>query len=740
MFPSRPVALRLFGNASLTDADGSRLGGPAAQRHRLALLAVLAVHGEEGRSREQLLALLWPERDAVHARQLLKQAVYSVRKALGENALLSAGTDLRLNPTVISSDVGTFEAALARGSREAAVALYRGPFLDGFALPDAPEFERWVDQERGRLAAAYGRALEALASVAEDEHDFGAAVERWRARAAHDPYDSRVALRLMRALEASGNRAGALQHAALHRRLLQAELGVEPTPEVRAMAERLARAAAVDPPERAAGGVSAAIGGGGQPSGPLARREAPLPAQASTSPGAPAAEEGPPSAPSGPIVAPELPVAPASTPPSPRRAASRRPRRRLLYGAAALSLVAVLVSTWLGLTPRDRGSPGTEDAIARVVGRELDARLGRIGPGAPRRPGTRNVAAYDLYARGSDRTRLRSDSAALEGVELLRQAVALDPTYAAAWAALALMHHRVSIPEGGPTLSRQTRERHRRLADRAARQAVALDDSLSEAHLMMGKARMVEFDLASAERHLTRAAALDPTHPEPHALMVPLYLWLGRRAEALAHAERGVALDSLSPAAHAELARALLGLDRCDEALVALETLSRLRPPLLRAADFAAQCHARTGRWLAGVAALQPQAARGVPSALGQTAYMLARAGRQVEARRIHGALLERSRRGDGGAFQVGLVYAGLGDLDQALAWFERALGDGSLHGGPSSPGLMLVVPGPLAADLYRHVRFERLRERIRLPRPASLRVAGARRPTSSREASDRTR
>jgi DNA-binding SARP family transcriptional activator len=156
MSSSRPVSLRLLGNVSLTDEDGSRLVGPAAQRHRLALLALLALHGERGRSREQLIALLWPERDAAHARQLLKQAVYSLRKALGEDALLPVGNDLRLNPAVVRTDVGEFEAALARGSQEAAVALYQGPFLDGFALPDALEFERWVDQERDRLAAAHG--------------------------------------------------------------------------------------------------------------------------------------------------------------------------------------------------------------------------------------------------------------------------------------------------------------------------------------------------------------------------------------------------------------------------------------------------------------------------------------------------------------------------------------------------------------------------------------------------------
>jgi DNA-binding SARP family transcriptional activator len=62
------------------------------------------------------------------------------------------------------------------------------------------------------------------------EHDFSRAVKWWKARAAKDPYDSRIALRLMQALDASGNRAGALQHAFTHQRLLEQELGVASTP------------------------------------------------------------------------------------------------------------------------------------------------------------------------------------------------------------------------------------------------------------------------------------------------------------------------------------------------------------------------------------------------------------------------------------------------------------------------------------------------------------------------------
>ena len=234
-----PFSLRLLGSPSIQGPDGALLCGHAAQRHRIALLALLARSPERGLSRDKVMAYLWPESDAERARNLLKVSIYVLRKALGEDALLSSGDQLRLNPQVIGADVATFDAALLRGEHERAVAAYEGPFLDGFFLSKAPEFEHWVERERDRLADSYATALEALADAAEARRDFAAAAVWWKARAAHDPYDSRVARRLMQSLEVAGNRAAALQHASIHERLLEDEFGLEPDPATRAAVEAI---------------------------------------------------------------------------------------------------------------------------------------------------------------------------------------------------------------------------------------------------------------------------------------------------------------------------------------------------------------------------------------------------------------------------------------------------------------------------------------------------------------------
>lgn len=243
----RGCCLRLFGTPGI-ECEGEPVRGRATQRHRIALLALLAAAPGQRLSRDKLVALLWPESDGERGRNLLSVSTYVIRSALGERALATFGDDLRLDDEAVTVDVRMFEAALDRGDHAAAAAVYRGPFLDGFFLADASEFEQWATRERERLATRYAGALEALASAAEADGDRARAVEWWRTRAAHDPYDSRVAARLMQALDAIGNRAGALQHAAVHQRLLEAEFGVSAAPEVAAVVDRLRREAPTPAP------------------------------------------------------------------------------------------------------------------------------------------------------------------------------------------------------------------------------------------------------------------------------------------------------------------------------------------------------------------------------------------------------------------------------------------------------------------------------------------------------------
>lgn len=232
------ITLRLLGGASLQGPDGP-LAGPMTQHRRLAILAVLATAGERPVSRATLVGLLWPDSPEDKARHLLSTGLSVLRRALGPEAITGSGEDLRLNFQRVWADVTAFEDALDRDALQKAAELYEGAFLKGFYVDDARTFERWADEQRRRLADAYARALEGLAGRAEETARRTEAVRWWKRLAAHDPYNSRYAAGLMRALARAGDPTNAVVHAREHEEFIKEELGASPTPEVIALAKRL---------------------------------------------------------------------------------------------------------------------------------------------------------------------------------------------------------------------------------------------------------------------------------------------------------------------------------------------------------------------------------------------------------------------------------------------------------------------------------------------------------------------
>ena len=239
-----PCAIHLLGGAAIVGAHGP-LSGAAAQRHRLALLALLAVAHPRAVTRDRLCALLWPSRTERRGRALLSLALHELRRALGAGAIVSAGDSVGLDAAAVSVDLHAFEAAWARGNAERAVSAYGGPFLDGFHLPSAPDFDRWADGERTRLASLLARALARAARDRAAAGDRAGAADLWRRLGAHDPYGSANAVRVMKALASLGDRAGALAHAERHAQLLRDEFDAEPGQAVVALVRRLRQPPAI---------------------------------------------------------------------------------------------------------------------------------------------------------------------------------------------------------------------------------------------------------------------------------------------------------------------------------------------------------------------------------------------------------------------------------------------------------------------------------------------------------------
>jgi DNA-binding SARP family transcriptional activator len=389
------IRIRTLGALS-ANRDGQPTSGAAIQPRRLALLALVARAGDRGVTREQLLAILWPDADEGAGRRALSQALHALRADLDDELFLGV-QELKLNGDVASSDIGDFESGIADRSWERAADAYAGPFLDGFRLAGAPEFERWMEDERSQLAHRQAEVLERLARMSAERGDAPAAVRWWRRRAAMDALNARVTLELMRALADLGERHAALQQARIYEALVEQELGLPPDEEVARYAEQLRRAPAPRTP--------------------------PPPAVASyATPVVELLEQLPPRA-----IQESSSVVVSSRP-------GRSVRARLAIGAAALIMIGALgAALWLQKTPKSvpllavgaiadyRGASGTEPLtdmlatnLARIPGLqvtstvrllELIERTGKSPDAAAFAAAARQAGATDLLEGGLHATR-----------------------------------------------------------------------------------------------------------------------------------------------------------------------------------------------------------------------------------------------------------------------------------------------------------------------------------------------
>jgi DNA-binding SARP family transcriptional activator len=232
------LVLELLGTLSLRD-DASPVPLAALQKRRVGLLAILALGGKQGLSRHRIEAFLWPESSADRARHALDQGVYAVRHALAKDVIVSAGQELRLNPDLVCVDAWKFDEAVRASDWSAAAGIYKGTLLDGFHFGESYELESWIDAERARLLRDYQTAIEVLAdrSALTGDHLQDVA---WRRRlASSDPLSAGPTKKLILALAAAGDRAGAVKQARQYQELVRHELEMEPDAEIEGLVSAL---------------------------------------------------------------------------------------------------------------------------------------------------------------------------------------------------------------------------------------------------------------------------------------------------------------------------------------------------------------------------------------------------------------------------------------------------------------------------------------------------------------------
>lgn len=207
-------------------------------RKHLALLVYLAFSPDRTRTRDHLLGLLWPEKTQDRARHSLNEATRRLRTGLGARRLLSQGDSLTLAGLHLEVDALRFDER-AKTDPDAALALLRGDFLEGFSVDDSPNFENWASERRVHYRSQ-GTAL----WVRQGERDlvanrFGAARDAAREALALLPTFEPAVNLLMRADALSGDATSALATYHDFGARLRDELGEQPSRDLAGLAERI---------------------------------------------------------------------------------------------------------------------------------------------------------------------------------------------------------------------------------------------------------------------------------------------------------------------------------------------------------------------------------------------------------------------------------------------------------------------------------------------------------------------
>ena len=212
-----------------------------------ALLFYLAATGGP-HSRDHLAALLWGESGQSEAYHSLRSSLYRLRKAMqsvgaGE-ALLSDGESLRLAPTFYRCDVIDFERLLAEENEHTlsqAVGFRRGPFLQGFTLRDAPEFDDWMQIESTRLNQACLEALDRLITWAESHEAWAVAIRYAQQMIQIDPFAESAHQRLMRFYVRNREVGLALRQYRQMEKQFKQDFGILPSDETKRLYEEILR-------------------------------------------------------------------------------------------------------------------------------------------------------------------------------------------------------------------------------------------------------------------------------------------------------------------------------------------------------------------------------------------------------------------------------------------------------------------------------------------------------------------
>ena len=344
-----------------------------------------------------------------------------------------------------------------------------------------------------------------------------------------------------------------------------------------------------------------------------------------------------------------------------------------------------------------------QEEITKEISRQLRSKLTQEQQKRLTRRYTENAEAYRLYLQGRHYWYKRTEEGVKKGIQYFEQAIDKDPGYALAHAGVAdcWVLGDISVP---PIESAGK-------ARAAAIRAVELDETLPEAHISLSLVRFVhERDWLNAEVEARKAIASDPNNAEAHHWYSVLLTRLGRLDEAMTEIKRASELDPLSPRINAALGSEFYWAGRLDEAIEQYQKMLDMDPNSVTAHSGLGLVYAKKGLHTESIAETRKafDLSPGDTNAIATLGYAHAAAGNRTEAQEAIDRLRELAMRRYVSSHHVALIYAGLGEKNQALHWLEKAYEERSqwLSHFKGEPRLEGLRSDPRFKDLLRRIGF----------------------------------
>jgi TolB-like protein/DNA-binding winged helix-turn-helix (wHTH) protein/Tfp pilus assembly protein PilF len=316
-----------------------------------------------------------------------------------------------------------------------------------------------------------------------------------------------------------------------------------------------------------------------------------------------------------------------------------------------------------------------------------------------------SAASYEDYLKGRYYWNKRSEEGLTKAIEYFQLATDKDPQYALAYAGLADCYSIIGSAIVGTVPSKDVAAK----AKEAALKALELDNTLAEAQTSLATVRFnYDWDWAAAAAGFQRSIELNPSYATAYQRYSLYLIAMGRAQESLTQMNRARDLDPLSISMNFSLGWRLYMAHQYDQAIEQLHNTLEMDPNFALPRMVLGQAYEQKRAYQQAIAELQKAASisHDSPQILGALGHAYGASGNRSDAEKVLGQLMEQSKKQYVSPFYVALVYAGLGENDQALDWLEKAYGD-------RSNAIVFAKVDPQLDSLRSTPRFQSLLHRL---------------------------